>query len=133
MLGFAQVVEDRHIKEHIIKGKRLSEKQIELFNGLMMKEELLGTVPVSMEVTASTVSPFSDKLIMSMINMLNAIDIVLLSHAISLSMRTDLVAHYTQIIGEVMLYAKDTFDLAVEHQWLEQPPLSIDRGQLIHS
>jgi hypothetical protein len=70
---------------------------------------------------------------MAMINMLNSVDIVLISHALALSMRADLVVHYTKIIGEVMAYAKDTFDLAVEFQWLEQPPLSVDREQLIHS
>lgn len=26
-------------------------------------------------------------------------------------------------LPEVMLYAKDTFDIVVEKQWLEQPPL----------
>jgi len=133
MLGFAQVVEDKELKNFILRGKEISEKQIEFFNKLLMEEELLGTVTVSMEVTASTVPPFSDKLIFAMINMLNAVDIVLLSHALALSMRTDLIANYTKIVGEIVAYAKDTFDLVVERQWLEQPPLTTDRTELIYS
>ena len=70
---------------------------------------------------------------MAMINVLNAVDIVLLSHAMALSMRADLIAHYGKIMGEVMSYAKDTFDIVVDRGWLEQPPLSTDRRELLHS
>lgn len=133
MLGFAQVMEDHKLKELILRGKKISEDQIELFNGLLTKEDLLGTVTVSMEVTDSTVSPFSDKLILAMINILNAVDILLISHALSLTMRTDLTAHYTKIIAKVMAFAKDTFDIVVERKWLEQPLLTTNRKQLIES
>lgn len=131
MLGFAQVIKDKKLKNHVIKGKTISEKQIKFFNDLLMEEDLLGTVTVGMEVTDSTLSPFSDKLIFEMINVLNAVDINLISHAMSLSMRTDLVAQYTKIISEVMLYAKDTFDIVVEKKWLEQPPLVTNRKKLL--
>ncbi len=133
MLGFAQVMQDKKLRDHILRGKKISEKQIELFNKLLMDEELLGTVTVGMEVTASTSSPFSDKIIMAMINMLNAVDIVLISHALALSMRADLIAHYAKIVGEIMAYAKDTFDLVVDRGWLEQPPLTTNRRELIYS
>lgn len=131
MLGFAQVIKDKKLKDHIIKGKRLSEQQIKFFNQLLMEEDLLGTVTVGMEVTGSTISPFSDKLIFSMINVLNSVDISLISHAMSLSMRSDLIAQYSKIISEVMLYAKDTFDIIVEKKWLEQPPLVTNRKKLL--
>jgi hypothetical protein len=131
MLGFAQVVKDKKLKSHILEGKALSEKQISFFNNLLMEEDLLGTVPVGMEVTASTISPFSDKLIFSMINALNAIDISLISHAMSLSMRIDLTAQYSKVLVEVMAYAKDTFDIVVENKWLEQPPLATNRKELL--
>lgn len=132
-LAFAQVVKDGKLKKFILKGKEISVKQIKFFNNLLMKSDLLGTVPTAMEVTNSTVSPFSDKLIIAMINALNSVDISLISHALSVSMRVDLVAQYTKIIGEVMLYAKETFDIMVERGWLEQPPLAPDRDKLIDS
>ena len=131
MLGFAQVVKDKKLQEHILRGRTISEKQISFFNNLLMEEDLLGTVTVNMEVTDSTYSPFSDKLIFSMINVLNSVDISLISHAMSLSMRTDLTAQYTKIIVNVMLYAKDTFDIVVEKKWLEQPPLVTNRKSLL--
>lgn len=133
MLGFAQVIKDKKLKNHIIKGKAISEKQISFFNNLLVEEDLLGTVTVSMEVTDSTVSPFSDKLILSMINILNSVDISLISHALSLSMRTDLSAKYSKIIAEVMMYAKDTNDIVIDKKWLEQPPLVTNRKKLINT
>lgn len=131
MLGFAQVMEDKKLKDLMLRGKKVSEQQIELFNDLLMQEDLLGTVPISMEVTDSTVSPFSDKLILSMINVLNSVDIILISHALALSMRTDLTAHYTKIIAQVMSYGKDTFDFMVKQKWMEQPPLTTNRKKLL--
>ncbi len=133
MLGFAQVMKDPKLKELIIRGKKISEEQVELFNKLFMEEDLLGTVTVSMEVTDSVVPPFSDRFILSLINMLNSVDILLISHALSQSLRTDLIAHYTKTIAEVMAYAKDTFDIMVERKWLEQPPLTTDRKELIRT
>lgn len=133
MMGFAQVVNDGFLKKHIIKGKSISEKQISFFNDLLMDEDLLGTVTVSMEVTDSRVSPFSNRLILSMINALNSVDVTLISHAMSLSMRTDLMTQYAKIISEVMKYAKETFDIMVEKRWLEQPPLVTDRKKLINT
>ncbi|WP_313800226.1 DUF3231 family protein [Cytobacillus sp.] len=133
MLAFAQVVKEKDLKKQIMKGKAISEKQISFFNNLLMEEELLGTVTVGMEVTDSTLSPFSDKLIFSMINVLNSVDISLISHAMSVSMRTDLTAQYSKIIAEVMLYAKEIFDVVVEKKWLEQPPLVTNRNKLINN
>lgn len=132
MLGFAQVVDDKDLRDLIIRGKKISEKQIELFNTLLMEEDLLGTVTVSMEVTDSTAAPFSEKLILSMVHILNSVDIVLISHALSLAMRADLAAHYSKIIAEVMAYGKSTFDAVVERRWLEQPPLATDRKKLLN-
>jgi hypothetical protein len=131
-LAFAQVIQDQKLKEHILKGKAISEEQITFFNDLLMKEDLLGIVTLNMEVTDATLSPFSDKLIFSMLDILNAVDISLISHALSLSMRTDLTTQYTKIIAKVMHYAKETFDIMVDKKWLEQPPLVTDRKKLLN-
>ena len=131
MLGFAQVVKDKQLKQFLLRGKKISEEQIRLINGLMMDEGLLGNVTTTMEVTDSTESPFSERLIMTLVTTLNAVDIVLLSHALALAMRTDLAVHYTKYIATIAEYAKETFDLMVDREWLEQPPLTTDRAKLI--
>ncbi|MFS0906547.1 DUF3231 family protein [Priestia aryabhattai] len=129
-IGLLQVVKDKEIKNYIRNGMEISEKQINFFNDLLKKEDLLGTVPVSMEVTNSTVSPFSDKLIVALFHFLNSIDVTLIGHALSLSMRLDLATYYSNLIGEILIYAEKGFNIMVERQWLEQPPQAPNRKEL---
>ncbi|MDR4889497.1 DUF3231 family protein [Fredinandcohnia sp. QZ13] len=129
-MGFQQVVQDKEILEFIKEGRKISEMQITFINDLFKEENLMGTTSISMEVTGSTVSPFSDKLILTLFHALNAIDITLIGHAQSLSMRTDLIAFYTKTIGEIFLYAAKGFNLLVERGWMQEPPSNLDRNKL---
>ncbi|HEY2420096.1 MAG TPA: DUF3231 family protein [Neobacillus sp.] len=129
-MGLLQVVKDKEIHHYIQEGKKISENQIHTFNDILMREELLGNVPLSMEVSDSTVPPFSNKLIVMLFNSLNSIDITLLGHALSLSMRTDLAAYYQKYILEILLYAAKGFNIMVERGWMQQPPHAPDRRNL---
>lgn len=128
--GLSQVVKDKEIKNYIKKGKDISLKQINYFNDLLKDEDLLGIVSVNMEVTDSQISPFSEKLIMNLFNSLNAVDITLIGHALSSSLRTDLSVQYSKLIGEILLYLKKGFQLMVERKWLEEPPATPNRKEL---
>jgi hypothetical protein len=125
-----QVVDDKDIKEFIKEGKEISEKQIRVFHEILVKEQLLGNTSTAMEVTDSTVLPFSNKLIVTLFHSLNGIDITLLGHALSVSMRTDLVAYYQKYIAEILIYAGKGFNLLVERRWLQQPPMAPNRKEL---
>ncbi|MDR6999521.1 DUF3231 family protein [Neobacillus niacini] len=128
--AFLQIVKDKEIRKYIKEGKEISEKQIRVFNDLLMREELLGIKPTTMEVTDSQVAPFSDKLIVLLFHSLNAIDITFLGHALSLSMRTDLAAHYQKFILEILLYAEKGFNIMVDRGWMQQPPHAPNRREL---
>lgn len=129
-MGIAQVVHDKEIKEFIIEGKNISEKQITFFNMILRKEDLLGTVPVNMEVTDSTTSPFSYKLIMALFTFLNSIDITLIGHALSISMRADLSAQSMVFIKDILVYMGKGFNIMVNREWLEEPPHALNRKEL---
>jgi hypothetical protein len=128
--GLLQVIDDKEIKEFIKEGKEITEKQIRIFNEILLKEQLLGNVSTAMEVTDSTVSPFSNKLVVTLFHLLNQIDITLLGHAMSTSMRTDLVANYQKFIAEILIYASKGFNLMVDRGWLQQPPMAPNRKKL---
>jgi hypothetical protein len=127
LLGFIQVMEDKEIKQFLIKGKELCKKQISTFNDLLLKEDLFEISPVPMEFTGSTKSPFSDKLIMFLIAMTTATSIPLLAYGLSVSMRKDLVIHYSRIIAEIMLFGEDGMRIMIKNHWLEEPPGAINR------
>jgi hypothetical protein len=129
-MGLLQVVKDKEIHKYIKEGKEISEKQIKTFNDILMREELLGNISVSMEVTDSTVSPFSDRLVVTLFSSLNAIDVTMIGHALSLSMRTDLAAYYEKYILEILLYSAKGFKLMVERGWMQKPPHAPDRRKL---
>ncbi|MEK5441283.1 MULTISPECIES: DUF3231 family protein [unclassified Fredinandcohnia] len=129
-MGFLQVVKDKEIFDFISEGKQISEKQVTFINDLLKQENLMGTTSIPMEVTGSTVSPFSDKLIVTLFHALNSIDITLLGHAQGLSMRADLVAFYSKTIGEIFLYAAKGFGILVNRKWIQEPPATIDRLKL---
>jgi hypothetical protein len=82
-----------------------------------------------MEVTDSTVLPFSNKLIVTLFDALNGIDITLLGHAVSVSMRTDLVANYQKFIAEILIYVVKVY-LLVDRGWLQLTPMAPNRKEL---
>ncbi|WHY66259.1 DUF3231 family protein [Neobacillus sp. SuZ13] len=129
-MGLLQVVSDKEIHNYIEEGKKISEKQIKTFNNILMREELLGNVATSMEVTDSTVSPFSERLVVTLFHSLNAIDITLIGHALSLAMRTDLASYYQKYIIDIMVYSTKGFNLMVDRGWAQLPPHAPSRRDL---
>ncbi|KMJ58053.1 sugar isomerase [Bacillus sp. LL01] len=130
LMGLTQVMKDKEIKEYLEKGKELAEKQVEVFNSVLKQENHLGNIPVSMEVTDSKISPFSDKLILFLITTTSSTGLYLLAYAMSTSMRKDLTMHYSSIIVDVAKYGEDGLELLIKRGWLEQPPQSLDRKKL---
>lgn len=127
LLGLIQVTKDKEVKDYLLKGKKLSEKQIDTFDKLLKEDDHFSGFPLTMEVTNSTTSPFSDRLILFIISSANQIAVSALGDALAVSMRKDLTAHYSLIIAEVMKYGDEGLKLLIERGWMEQPPQPIDR------
>lgn len=122
--GFIQSAKDKEVKKYLLKARDLAQKQIDVFNLLLKKEGHLGTIPVSLEVTDSAISPFSEKLIMFMITASTGAAISLIGHSLSFSMRRDVAAHYLFILKDIMLFVEEGTKLMIERGWLEKPPQS---------
>ncbi|MFP7297033.1 DUF3231 family protein [Neobacillus niacini] len=130
LIGLIQVMKDKEIKEYLLKGKKLAEKQIDVLNKILKKEGHLGNIPVSMEVTDSAISPFSDKLIMYLVSTTTSTGIYLLAYALSTTMRKDLVLQYTLLLTDITSYGGEGIEVLINRGWLEQPPQSINRNHL---
>ncbi|MGG0463560.1 DUF3231 family protein [Priestia aryabhattai] len=83
-----------------------------------------------MEVTTSTVSPFSHKLIVALFHSLSFVEVPLIGHVLSLSMRVGLATYYSKLIGEILMYAEKGFNIMVNPEWLEQPSQAPNRKSL---
>lgn len=133
LTGFIQVAKDDEIKQFLLKGKELALKQINFLNHTFTKDDLLGTIMVNSEVTTSTLSPFSDKLIMNLVTSLNTQGISYLGHALSISSRIDLASEYLKLIPEILQYGKEGTEIMIKRGWMEEPPHAPDRGELANS
>lgn len=129
--GFSQVAQTKEVKKYFLRGKDIAEKQIEIFMGILHDHDLPTSSTIwTSEVTNSTVAPYSDKLMMQMITTLISSGIQSYGTAMSMSMRKDLGAIYSRLIGEVALYAEDGAEILIKNGWMEQPPMAIDRKKL---
>jgi hypothetical protein len=131
--GLIQTEKDSEIRSFLQRGKRMSEEQVHTLNEMLRSEDLLGTVPVQMEVTASQTAPFSDRLVMYLVGGLTSAGIAYMGQSISMSMRRDLGAFYAHMLAEMIHYANDGANLMIERGWMEQPPQAADRKALVTS
>ncbi|MBD2869151.1 DUF3231 family protein [Paenibacillus arenilitoris] len=128
--AFIQVTKDKSIQKYLTDGKELAQRQIRFLNDTLMKEDLMGSIMVNSEVSASTKSPFSDRLIMNLVTMLNTQGVHFIGHALSVSSRVDLANEYLELIKEILKYGKDGADILIDRGWLEEPPHAPDRKAL---
>jgi len=133
LLGLIQVTKDKEIKDYLLKGKKLAENQLDTFDKLLKENDHFIGFPVPMEVTNSTISPFSERLILFIISASNQVAVSALGDALSVSMRKDLTVHYSLFIAEIMKYSNEGIKLLIERGWMEQPPQPIDRNEFYKS
>lgn len=103
---------------------------MEVFGSLLSEEYLPSASAWSTMPTDSTITPFSDKLMMFHAVMLNAAGIGHYGISLGRSPRRDLGAHFTRLSAEIVLYGEDGMNLMIDNGWLEQPPQATDREQL---
>lgn len=133
LIGFLQVTKDKEIKNYLLKGKKLAENQIETLDQLLKENDHHIGSPVPIEVTNSTTSPFSERLILFLISASNQVAISKLGDALSVSMRKDLAVQYGRFIADVMKFGDEGQKLMIERGWMEKPPQPMDRNKLYKS
>jgi hypothetical protein len=131
IIGFTQTAKDDTVKKYFLRGLELSQKQIDIFSSILGADYLTVPVQWDSEVTASTVPPFSDKLMMFHISALIASAIGQYGVSMSVSPRADLAAMYVRQSAEVAMFAEDGAKLMIARGWMEKPPQAINREQLV--
>jgi hypothetical protein len=130
-IAFSQVAHSDQVRKYFLRGKEISLKHIKIFRSYLEMCSL--PIPMSFEqdITESTESPFSDKLMMFHFSLMIYAGIGNFGVAISESQRSDLVVDYTRLTTEILKYSEDGANLMIANEWLEQPPLSSNRNELI--
>lgn len=131
--GFAQTTKNKEVEQYLLRGKRLSQKYIDIFSNLLIKEDLPAPMSWDSAVSDSKTTVFSDKLIMFHITAMVAAGIGNFGMAMAASPRRDIGLKYASLIPELLLYAEDGANLLIKNGWMEEPPQADDRDQLIQN
>jgi hypothetical protein len=134
LLGFTQVVKSKEIHDYLLKGKEISDKYVKLFSDKLSSQDISISPSLESEVLALSggESPFSDRLMLNHIVLLDSYGIGNYGMALAQSQRRDLSAMYGKIIVETGLFTDNGADLLIKHKWLEQPPLASERQNALN-
>ncbi len=130
LIAFSQIAKDPDLKKICRRGAQMTGKRVEKLQSLNATENLSFQPTYETEVTNSTVSPFSDQLIMFETVSLCQIAIARYGNSLSSVVRRDLAALFAKYILETGTYLEDCIKVAIEKRWFEQPPLAANRKKL---
>jgi hypothetical protein len=129
--GFAQCAQNKEVKQYFLKGKELAKKQIKIMEDLLLKADVQLSAKSGATVTKSTVPPFSDKLMMHCIYILNGFSIVGSGAGVFFSLRNDIAMKAMLISKDIYLYAREGVELKIKNGWFEEPPQIENRAEII--
>jgi hypothetical protein len=132
-MGFSQVAISKEVGRLMTRGKEIASKHIEIYSSILIENELPASVSWDNQVLDSTVSPFSDKLMLFHVNALAVGAIGYYGTSLSTSSRRDLSTHYLRILGEVLKYIEDASNIMIDNGWMEQPPKVMDHDKLANT
>lgn len=130
MVAFSQVANSQEVQQFMVRGKEIASKHIRVFSASLNKDDLPATVTWDTEVMKSTISPFSDKLMMFHTTALIGLSVGYYGMSLSTSLRMDLSADYTRLTAEILKYSADGAKIMIDNGWLEEPPQAPNRTQL---
>ncbi|OHX38818.1 DUF3231 family protein [Cytobacillus oceanisediminis] len=129
-IAFSQVAQSKDVRKFLTDSEKTADAQIKTFSKIMQGDNLPVPKSWETEVTTSTDSPFSDKLMLYHIGFLYQASQNYHGAGLASAMRTDLVTTYEATILKNLMVTKKWFDLMVKNKWLEQPPLAPNRSEL---
>jgi hypothetical protein len=132
LVGFSQVAQEQEVKQFLIRGIEIAKKHIKLFGKKFEDSYLPVPTTWATEVTDSTAYTFSDKLMMFFTTALIGLSIGYYGTGIAQSPRVDIGVMYDRLMLEIQLYSEDGFNIMIKNKWAEQPPIALDRDELVN-
>ncbi|MBG9813704.1 hypothetical protein ABD68_19610 [Bacillus endophyticus] len=129
-IAFSQVAQSKEVRKFLEDSQNTADKQIQAFSKIMHADNLPVPRSWETEVTISTDSPFSDKLMLYHIGFLFQTAQAYHGTGLASAMRTDLITTYEGTILKNLVLTKKWFNIMVKNKWLEQPPLAPNRKEL---
>jgi hypothetical protein len=129
-LAFSQVAQVEEVRDFLLTNVTLAGKDADSFDSILKEDDLSIPQRWDDEVTDSTESPFSDKLIMFHAAFLVNAALTYYGASIGSSLRSDIILNYMRVFNHAMEAGAICYNLMVKHDWLEKQPHAIDRDAL---
>jgi hypothetical protein len=129
-IAFSQVAQTKEVRKFLKNSQNTADDQIKTFSKIMQADNLPVPKSWETEVTTSTDSPFSDKLMLYHIGFLFQAAQNYHGAGLASAMRTDLVTAYEGTILKNLMVTKKWYNIMVQNKWLEQPPLAPNRSEI---
>ncbi|MFZ7942922.1 DUF3231 family protein [Neobacillus sp. 19] len=129
-LAFSQVAQQEEVRHFMLKNVKLAGKDAESFDTILRQDHLPIPEKWDAEITDSTVSPFSDKLIMFHAAFLVNAALSYYGASLGSSFRSDIILTYYKVFTHAMEAGTFSYNIMVKHGWLEKQPEAIDRKSL---
>ncbi|MGD6896607.1 DUF3231 family protein [Bacillus infantis] len=129
--GFAQCAQNKEARQYFLKGKDLAKKQVKVMEELLLDGDVHLFATSGATVTTSTVPPFSDKLMMHCIYILNGFGLIGSGTGGFFSLRNDLAMKTLLLAKDVYFYAQEGINIKIKNGWFEEPPQMENRSQII--
>lgn len=128
LIGFSQVAKTKEVQQFLLRGKNITNRHIKGCTQQLNKDNLPSPPLLDDQITTSTYSPFSDKLMLWHKIDMFSMKIRSYANASSLNGRRDIGAMYARFLAGNAVYVEDGANIMIERGWMEQPPKAIDRG-----
>ncbi|MFZ3591182.1 DUF3231 family protein [Bacillus sp. DJP31] len=131
LTAFSQTTEEKKLKNYFQDGINIAKNHIESLSKLMENDPLVLPQLWNPEISDCIKPVFSDKLMLQHNGHATTGGIGNYGIALASSQRRDIGAMYIKLTAESIMYGEKGARLAISFGWLEQPPLSIDRDELV--
>lgn len=130
MTGFAQAATEPEVKKYFIKGKELSKKIVSDYTHVLMQSDIHAPSTSGAKATDSTVSPFSDKLMIYCTSLFTNFGLGSNALGTAFSLRSDLPVKLAVTAKDILAYGHEGGKIMAKNGWMEQPPSMEDRNKL---
>ena len=121
-LAFSQVAVREDVRNFMLKNFKLAGKDADSFDALLQQDDLPIPEKWDDEITDSTVSPFSDKLIMFHAGFLVNAALTYYGASLGSNFRSDILLNYSKVFTHAMEAGAISYNIMVKHGWFEKQP-----------
>lgn len=132
LIGFIQSTSNQQLISLLQHGKELSLNIIDKLGDILVQNDLPISMTWDTNVLDCKTSPFSDKLIAYLLDQLNRDGIASYGYSAAVSIRKDLKTTYAKIIADVYQYEENIKTFMIKNEWMEKPPVALNRDKLAH-